>query len=136
MIRAVIGFTVVAVLVALAPREVQSQGTGTSAGSFVVSMSATPSPVVQGATIIYTVNINNLGAPTTGAVLTDTLPAGITFLSASAPSGWSCGAASGQIVCNGFAVSSGSSPITLVAMVSDCQSPKTNTARLSPSSLL
>ncbi|HJR08737.1 MAG TPA: DUF11 domain-containing protein [Pyrinomonadaceae bacterium] len=56
-----------------------------------------------GSTGIYSITVNNLGpAATTGATVTvtDTLPAGLTVASVSAPSGWNC---SGTVIGSGTA---------------------------------
>jgi uncharacterized repeat protein (TIGR01451 family) len=46
----------------------------------------TPNPVLNGQLLTYTLNIQNVGVGTaTGAVLTDTLPSGVTFVSGTGP---------------------------------------------------
>ena len=61
-----------------------------------VFMYADPSTVVTGAPLTYTIEANNYGTlDATGVVLTDTLPAGVTFQSASA----GCSLAAGVVTC-------------------------------------
>lgn len=55
-----------------------------------LSMSATPDPVAQGGTLTYRLTVSNAGpSVATGVGLTDTLPAGVSFVSA-IPSQGSC----------------------------------------------
>ncbi len=54
-----------------------------------VSMSVSPSPVAPGGTLLYTISVTNNGSDAaTGVSLSDVLPAGTTFSSFNAPSGW------------------------------------------------
>ena len=58
-----------------------------------VSMSVSPTPVFVSSSLTYNIQVINNGqasAPATSNVLTDTLPATVTFASISVPSGWSC----------------------------------------------
>lgn len=57
-------------------------------------------PVIAGATIGYTLTVNNAGPnPAVATVVTDTLPTGTTFVSASG-SGWVCSAIAQVVTCN------------------------------------
>ena len=52
-------------------------------GRLGVTKTDSPDPVTVGASLIYTVTVTNSGPDTaTGVVVTDTLPAGATFVSA------------------------------------------------------
>ena len=69
----------------------------------------------------YTITVNNIGgAPTTAAMtVTDTLPAGLTYVS-SVGTGWACGAVGQVVTCTSSAVIAGNSagnPITLTVNV-------------------
>ena len=58
-----------------------------------VTMSVSPTPVFVSSTLTYNITVKNYGqasAPATSNVLSDTLPATVTFASISVPSGWSC----------------------------------------------
>ncbi len=69
-----------------------------------------PDPVDAGAALEYTLNAANAGPSTaTGLTVTDTLPAGVGFVSASG-SGWSCGQASGVVTCSRAALAIGAAP--------------------------
>ncbi|MBY0279454.1 DUF11 domain-containing protein [Candidatus Binatia bacterium] len=63
----------------------------TPAPYFVINKTALPAPVAAGGTIVYTITYENRGsANATGVTITDTIPTGLTFVSASnggAPSG-------------------------------------------------
>jgi uncharacterized protein len=63
--------------------------------------SAAPaSPVLPGSAVTYTVTVTNGAADDAMAVtLTDTLPAGATFVSANAPAGWTCDTISQTVTC-------------------------------------
>src|SRR5208282_4403577 len=71
----------------------------TSVSSIIVEptttsdLSVSPTPVFVSSNLTYTIQVQNLGqltAPVTAGVLTDTLPAGVTFVSSTATAGWSC----------------------------------------------
>lgn len=50
---------------------------------FVISKTAVPAPVAAGGTLVYTINYENRGsANATGVTVTDTIPTGLTFVSA------------------------------------------------------
>ena len=54
-----------------------------------VSMSASPNPVAAGGTLLYTITVTNNGPDAaTNVSLSDVLPAGTTFHSLAAPTGW------------------------------------------------
>jgi uncharacterized repeat protein (TIGR01451 family) len=64
-----------------------------TSADLALSMSVSPTPVFVSSNLTYTIQVQNLGqlaAPVTSNVLTDTLPATVTFVSSSASSGWSC----------------------------------------------
>ena len=88
-----------------------------------LTLTNAPNPVLAGNNLTYTLTAGNAGpssAPT--ASLTDTLPAGTTFVSLNSPAGWSCSTpavgATGTITCTHptLAVSSGI-PFILVVKV-------------------
>lgn len=57
-------------------------------------------PVIVGEPIVYTVTVSNSGPdPSQNVVLTDTLPSGVSFVSATPDQG-TCGEASGVVTCN------------------------------------
>jgi len=56
-----------------------------------LSMTAAPTPVFLFSNLTYTINVQNLGQASAAMVqVKDTIPAGTTFVSASAPAGWTC----------------------------------------------
>ena len=68
----------------------------TTTADLAVSMSVSPTPVFIFSNLVYTIKVQNLGqaaAPITSGVLTDTLPASVTFVSANPSAGWSCSGA-------------------------------------------
>jgi len=65
----------------------------TTSSDLAISMSVSPTPVFIFSNLTYNIQVQNLGqatAPVTANVLTDTLPAGVTFVSATASAGWAC----------------------------------------------
>jgi uncharacterized repeat protein (TIGR01451 family) len=72
---------------------------GSPSVNLAVSQTDSPDPVVVNNNLSYTVNVTNLGLLTgTGVTLTDTLPAGVTFVSAT-PSQGSCAEEGGTVTC-------------------------------------
>jgi len=89
-----------------------------------------PDPVIAGTNLTYTLAVNNLGpSDATNVSVTDTLPAGLTFVSASG-TGWTCGEASGTVTCTRAALAVGAAPdITIAVTVNpDTRGTLTNTA--------
>jgi uncharacterized repeat protein (TIGR01451 family) len=65
-----------------------------------VSKSVNPSPVISGQATVFTINANNNGPSAANTVVvTDTLPAGFTGISASG-AGWTCGVSGQTVTCN------------------------------------
>jgi uncharacterized repeat protein (TIGR01451 family)/LPXTG-motif cell wall-anchored protein len=83
-------------------------------------------PVTAGGQIVYTVDYENAGpSDTSGVQIVDTLPAGVTFVSA-APDDGSCSESSGTITCDiGDLAIGDSGQITLIVDVSGDESPGT-----------
>jgi uncharacterized repeat protein (TIGR01451 family) len=89
----------------------------------VVDLSITktdnPDPVDSGATLAYTVVVTNNGPSTaTGVVMTDTLPAGVSFTSASTTTG-TVGAAGNIVTANLGTLASGASATILINVTVD-----------------
>ena len=88
------GFTV-------APSGLTAKITVTSGGGVDLSMTKAdaPDPVTVGGTLTYTLTVTNNGPdPSTDSTVTDTLPAGVTFVSAT-PSQGTCSQAAGTVTC-------------------------------------
>ncbi|MDB6065588.1 MAG: hypothetical protein JWR26_1796 [Pedosphaera sp.] len=65
-----------------------------------ISETASPNPVVVGSNLTYTVNVQNLGPWTaTGAIVTNPLPPGVSFVSATSTLG-NCLFTNGAVICN------------------------------------
>ena len=70
------------------------------AADLAVTKTDSPDPVAVGQQLTYTVGVSNAGpSSATGITLTDTLPAGVTFNSAT-PTQGSCSQASGTVTCS------------------------------------
>ncbi len=81
-----------------------------------------PDPVTPGSNLTYTISVTNNGPDTAnGLSLSDTLPAGTTFVSLASPGGWTCsdpGAGnSGAISCTATSLAAGSAGFTLIVNV-------------------
>lgn len=84
-------------------------GTGPASANLSVVKTDNPDPVIVNQQLTYTVTVTNLGPDAaTNVVVTDTLPAGATFGSATPEQG-SCNQALGVVTCNLGGISSGSS---------------------------
>jgi uncharacterized repeat protein (TIGR01451 family) len=99
----------------------------------------TPDPVNAGTNITYTITVANAG-PTNAASasMSDTLPAGTTFVSLSAPAGWTCTTpavgAGGTVSCTNPSLGTGNAVFSLVVRVAPATAPGTvitNTATVS-----
>lgn len=97
------------------------------AGLFLVAdLSVTktdaPDPVIAGTNLAYTVTVANVGPDAAAtASWSDTLPAGTTFVSLTAPGGWSCSTpavgAGGAVSCSIASLPVGSAVFTLTVQV-------------------
>ena len=81
-----------------------------------VSKNDDPDPVLVGETLTYTVVVTNHGPSTTTAELTDTLPASVTFVSATTTAG-SCGESGGTVTCSLGILSSGASATSTIEVI-------------------
>ncbi|MFY9820261.1 MAG: Calx-beta domain-containing protein [Thermoanaerobaculia bacterium] len=89
---------------------------GVSADLSLTQM-GTPNPVPAGTHLTYTITVTNAGPnPAAGVTLSDTLPAGTTFVSLNSPGGWSC-SISGTVSCSKASVPGGLSVFTLIVAV-------------------
>jgi uncharacterized repeat protein (TIGR01451 family) len=88
-----------------------------------------PDPVNAGATLIYTLNVTNNGPDTSSAVtVTDDLPGGVSFVSASG-TGWACGQASGIVTCTRASLGVTTAPaITITTTVTAASGSLSNSA--------
>lgn len=87
-----------------------------AAADLSVNKSGAPNPVIEGDNLTYTIGVTNNGpSGATGVTLTDPLPAGVTFVSAT-PGQGICSNASGTVTCNlGNIASAAQVAVTIVA---------------------
>ena len=92
----------------------------------------TPDPVFVGETLTYTITVTNAGPrDATELVVTDTLPAGVTFISASGTS-WDCEEEMGTVTCElSFLVNAAESMIEILVTAPLSAGEITNIARVS-----
>ena len=89
-----------------------------------VTLAAAPDPVSAGQTLSYTLAVTNLGlASASGVTLTDTLPANVTFVSASP----GCVNLGGEVLCSVGTLASGSATNFTVVVVPSAAGLITNT---------
>ncbi len=120
-----------------------SDGSGLSASAAVLLVEPTSppdltlnktdsaDPVIVGSAFSYSLTVTNRGGPASGIVLTDNLPAGLTFVSANGAN-WSCGG--GQaVVCSfdGTLAAGASSTVTIAVIAPAEPAELTNTANVS-----
>ncbi|MCX5741409.1 MAG: hypothetical protein NT062_02800 [Proteobacteria bacterium] len=94
-----------------------------------ITMTDAPDPVAAGGTVTYTIDLTNAG-PGAAAMLavTDTLPAGVTYVSASGTN-WTCAAVGQVVTCTNPTLASGSSSsIALATLAPSAGGMVTNTA--------
>ncbi len=90
----------------------------TPISDLLVIKSDDPDPVVAGEDLTYTLQVTNMGpSPVTGVTVTDTLPAGVTFLSVTPTQGSGSHAAGTVTVNLGSLDSGGAATITIVVNV-------------------
>jgi len=78
-----------------------------------VTKTDSPDPVNVGSNLTYTVTVANAGpSSATSVVLTDTLPANVTFVSATAP----CTQAAGTVTCNLGTIASGANTVITIVV--------------------
>ena len=93
---------------------------------------ASPDPVLTGGTLTYTLTVSNAGPVAAGpTTVTDTLPAGVSFVSATG-TGWTCVQSTGIVECDAAVMPVGTAAdITVTVTVTATSGTLTNTAEVS-----
>ena len=93
---------------------------------------ASPDPVLTGGTLTYTLTVSNAGPVAAGpTTVTDTLPAGVSFVSATG-TGWTCVQSTGVVECDTAVMPVGTAAdITVTVTVTATSGTLTNTAEVS-----
>ncbi len=65
-----------------------------------ITISDAPDPVTAGANVAYAVTMTNVGKTALDAQWTTTIPANMTFVSATGPAGWTCANNAGTVTCS------------------------------------
>ena len=105
---------------------------GSPLANLGVTKTALSPTATSGQLIVYTISVTNAGPSSSDVLLTDTLPAGATFVSVSG-TGWGCSAAP-PVICTRASLAVGSAPpITLQVTAPNVttSTPITNTATVS-----
>ena len=110
-----------------------SNGSGSTLPDLTISK-AGPTTVVAGSPMTYTLTVNNQGnANATGVKVVDTVPAGLTGITAAGTSLFTCGVVSQTVTCTGGAVNAGANAtITINATAPTATGSITNTAAVDP----
>src|SRR5439155_790485 len=92
--------------------------TVTASADLSITKSDAPDPVSAGGTLTYTLTVSNAGPSTATSVsVTDTLPAGVTFQSASG-AGWTCSGTNASVTCTRASLApTGGTPSTITIVV-------------------
>lgn len=102
--------------------------TTVNAANLSVTKTDAPDPVNAGSNLTYTVTVANAGpSAATSVVLTDTLPAGVTFVSATMP----CTQAGGVVSCALGTINSGANVVITIVVTPTAGGMITNTASVS-----
>jgi uncharacterized protein len=94
-----------------------------TSANLTVTKTDSPDPVDAGSNLTYTISVLNAGPSSASTVaLTDAVPADTTFVSVSAPLGWTCGTqppvgGTGNVICTNPSMAPGTANITLVVNV-------------------
>lgn len=106
---------------------VVSSGPSTASADFSVTKTASAASVVQDAPLGFTLTVRNAGPDAAPVSLTDALPAGVTFQSASATGGGTC-SGTATIACNWTSVAANASVSVTLQTVPTASGTLTNTA--------
>ena len=94
-----------------------------------ITKTGAPQPVLQNATLTYTVKVTNNGPQTaTGVVITDTLPSQVTYVSAIATGTGSCSQSGGVVTCNYATMVNGDIETIIIKVTATTPSLALNTA--------
>ena len=97
-----------------------------------LALSAAPNPVTVGQTLTYTINVSNAGpSVSTGTVLSDSLPAGVSFVSAQ-PSQGSC-SSTATLTCSLGTLAVGSNASVVIQVIPNAAGSLTDTASVTSS---
>lgn len=106
-----------------------------TAADLVLTLKASPNPVLLSNNVTYAMTVTNRGpSPAGSTTVTNTLPEGVNFISASTSQG-SCSQASGKVTCTlGNLAANAGATITILARAS-VVGPQTNVANVTSASL-
>jgi uncharacterized repeat protein (TIGR01451 family) len=110
---------------------VKGEPTAATSAALTVSKTGSPDPVTVGGVLTYQVTVSNAGpANATGVTMTDPLPAGVTFISAS-PSQGNCTPTAGTVTCSLGTIPNGGSATITIEVSPTAKGSLRNTARAS-----
>jgi uncharacterized repeat protein (TIGR01451 family) len=97
--------------------------------NLAITAGDSPNPVAVGQPLTYTLAVTNTGPfDASGVVVTDTLPAGVTFVSATSNPPAACSEAGGIITCNFGSLANGAQTTVTIIGTAGTAGLKTNTA--------
>lgn len=100
-----------------------------AAAQLTITKTASPNPVTVGGTLTYTITVtNNTTVISPNTIVTDPLPGGVSFVSATTTLG-SCSQSSGTVTCSLGSLAAGSPTVTITIVVTPTTAgPLSNTA--------
>jgi uncharacterized repeat protein (TIGR01451 family) len=102
-----------------------------SLADLIIVKTDSPDPVQQLNELIYMITVTNKGpAPATDVVMTDTIPAGVTFISATPNQGSPCTLAGNTVACNLGSLANGISASVTIKVTPTAAGVINNTARV------
>ena len=111
-----------------------STGTATNRADLTLTLTAQPEPVHKGAELTYTLTVTNAGpAVAPGCLVTDALPASLTFLGATTSQGIAA-FANGSVTCDLGALTNGATATVTIRVQPTLEGLVTNTATVSVNS--
>ena len=112
--------------------QAQLQCSAGGSADLAITKTDSPDPVTAGNNLTYLLTVTNSGpAQATGVVVTDTIPAGVSFVSAT-PSQGSCGPPN-PITCNLGTINNGANATVTIVVTPTAAGPLSNTATVSGS---
>lgn len=103
---------------------------GAGSADLSITVNGNPNPIAVGNPVTYTLNVSNAGPDAaTAVVASDTLPSGVTFVSAT-PSQGTCSQAAGVVSCGLGTVNSGATTTVTIIATATTPGPASNLAQV------
>jgi len=101
-----------------------------------ITLEAVPNPALVGSEFIYTARVENLGpSVASNVVISQTLPTGVTFVSADSSQGTACTEAAGIVTCNVGPINAAATATAVITVTPQTEGALTTTASVSSDTL-